>query len=113
MHEFSIVQSLLQTAEAEARSRGATAVHRLEVRIGELAGVEIELLRSAYELVRGRTLCAGAELTITPSAVRWACSGCGRTVERGGVLQCPDCGKPARLVQGDEILLERMELEVA
>ncbi len=41
MHEYSIVQALVERVDAEARARGATAVHRLSVSIGELSGVEI------------------------------------------------------------------------
>ena len=29
------------------------------------------------------------------------------------VLSCPDCGAPARLTSGDEIILEQIEMEVA
>jgi Zn finger protein HypA/HybF involved in hydrogenase expression len=28
------------------------------------------------------------------------------------MLQCPRCGVPARLAQGDEIVLDRIEMEV-
>ncbi len=113
MHEYSLVQALMDRVEQEARARNATAVHRLSVRIGSLAGVEKDLLRSAYELCREGTVCAGAELLIEPVEARWACGGCGRTVAPGEILTCPDCGSPARLAAGDEIVLDRIEMEVA
>lgn len=113
MHEYSIVSALLEKVDAEAQSRGAIAVHRLRVRIGELSGVETDLLASAYELFRERTVCAGADLEIVPVAARWACPGCDREIPRGAVLRCPECARPARLTGGDEILLERIEMEVA
>ena len=28
-------------------------------------------------------------------------------------LTCPKCGSPARLLEGDEIVLDRIEMEVA
>jgi Zn finger protein HypA/HybF involved in hydrogenase expression len=34
-------------------------------------------------------------------------------VAPGDVLTCPDCGSPARLEEGDEIVLDRIEMEVA
>jgi hydrogenase nickel incorporation protein HypA/HybF len=99
--------------EQEARARGATAVHRLSVRIGDLAGVERDLFESAYEMCREGTICAGAELKIRPVGVSWVCTGCRRVVAPGEVLTCPDCGSPARLEEGDEIVLDRIEMEVA
>lgn len=113
MHEYSIVQALLDRVEAEARSHEATLVYRVRVRIGELAGVEPELLHSAFELVRESTMCAGAELEIVPSAAIWECRDCGTSISRGAVLRCRTCEGPARLASGDEILLEQIEMEAA
>jgi len=114
MHEYSIVQSLLDKVESEAAAHGATTVHRLWVKIGEMSGVETSLLRSAYETFTERSICAGAELEIVPVAARWGCPGC-RTelAAAGGALRCGDCGGPARLTAGDEIVLERIEMEVS
>jgi hydrogenase nickel incorporation protein HypA/HybF len=111
MHEYSIVQALLDRVESEARARGATRVHRLSVKIGELSGVEASLLATAYAFFRERTLCEDAPLDIEPVAARWACRSCGGDVPRGGALRCA-CGGDARLLGGDEILLERIEMEV-
>lgn len=113
MHEYSIVQSLLESVEREARERGACAVHRLEVSIGELAGVEHELLTTAFETFREHTLCAAADLEVRPVAARWACADCGCEITRGARLRCSLCGSPARLVAGDEITLDRIEMEVS
>ena len=112
MHEYSIVSSLLERVAAEATARGATGVNRVRVRIGEIAGVEIELLRSAYRVVREGTLCGAAELEIDVVPVQWACETCQRQPQPGARLICPVCNRPVRLVTGDEIMLERIELEV-
>jgi len=113
MHEYSIVQALLDRVQAEVDARGAVAVHRLRVKIGEFSGVEIELLRSAYDLFRQRSICESAELDIVPVAGQWACPSCQRTVRRGEILRCFDCHVPARLIEGSEIVLDRLEMEVA
>jgi hydrogenase nickel incorporation protein HypA/HybF len=113
MHEYSLIQALVESVEAEARARGATAVHRLEVRIGEMAGVDVELFKTAYETFRERTICAHAELAVRMVPVEWVCGTCRRGIARGGPLRCPHCLAPARLAGGDEIILDRIEMEVA
>ena len=111
MHEYSLVSALVQKVEQEARARRATAVTRLRVRIGALAGVEPELLASAFTLCR-EGLLAGASLEIATAEAAWACPRCDRALAAGAVLRCPNCAVPARLVSGDELWLERIEMEV-
>jgi len=112
MHEYSLVSALMDRVEREARARSALAVHKLTVRIGALAGVEPELLRSAFSLVREGTICAEAELLVERVDARWACGRCEATIPPGEVLRCPQCATPARLVSGDEIVLDQIEMEV-
>lgn len=110
MHEYSLVAALIDRVEQEAEARHAR-VHRVHVAIGELAGVEVDLLRTAYATFSERTICDGAELEIHPVPAEWRCPRCDTTIARGALLRCPGCGKPARLVRGDEIVLERIEME--
>ena len=112
MHEYSVGQALLERIEAEARARGAVAVHRVRLTIGDQSGIEPELLASAFDILRERTICATAILDIDRTPAVWACSGCGAAIEPGGALRCPRCAAPARLVSGDEIVLAQLELEV-
>lgn len=113
MHEYSIVQALLERVDREVAARGATRVHTVRVRIGELAGIEIELLRTAYDTIRRGTPCEEAPLEIASVDARWECPRCVTAIARGGALQCAACGAAARLASGDEIVLDRIELEVA
>lgn len=112
MHEYSIIQSLVGRVEAEARQRKALAIHRLKIRIGELSGVDPELLATAYDTFRVGTLCAAANLEIVRVAARWTCRTCGATIPRGAALHCAACDEPATLLEGDDIILEQIELEV-
>jgi hydrogenase nickel insertion protein HypA len=113
MHEFSVAQALLSQVEREARRRDAVAVSAVHVRIGELSGVVPELLEQAYTLCRAGTLCAEAELRVTAVPVEWECPSCGGALAGGQVLRCAACGLPARLRRGDDLVLERIEMEVA
>ncbi len=112
MHEYSLVSALLDRVEASVREHGATSVSALKVRVGEVAGVDRALLASAFAMARAGTCCATAELELVAAPARWECGRCRVEVPRGGVLRCPACGEPARLAGGDEILLERIEMEV-
>jgi hydrogenase nickel incorporation protein HypA/HybF len=112
MHEYSVVGALIEQVDATARSHGASAVRRVCVRVGELSGVDSILLATAYEIFRERTVCAEAALSIEQVSARWDCSRCGRELPRQGVLRCGVCGGSARLAQGDEILLMKIEMEV-
>jgi hydrogenase nickel incorporation protein HypA/HybF len=113
VHEYSIVHALLDRVEREARAHGADAVVRIQLAIGELAGVEAPLLASAFELARAGTRAAGAELELRAVAPRWVCRSCEMEIPAGGALRCVSCDAPARLAAGDELILERLEMEVA
>ena len=113
MHESTIVQALLDRVAETARCYTDPRVTEVRVRIGELAGVETALLRKAFEAFRDRTLCRDAVLSIETAPARWACPSCGAEVAPGGRLRCDRCARPARLVEGGEIVLERVAMEVA
>ncbi len=112
MHEYSIVQALFDQIDAAAQARGALSVRRVKIRIGELAGVEPTLLRTAYDTYRVRTICEDAPLEVERVEARWICPGGHGDIARGRPLTCPACGRPARLTAGDEIVLEQLDLEV-
>jgi hydrogenase nickel incorporation protein HypA/HybF len=113
LHEYSLVQSLVDRVEHEARRRQALAVHGLSVRVGELAGVDPELFQTAYETFRAGTICERAPLTLRKVAATWSCPRCRRPIARGEVLTCPACREPARLDDGgDALTLDGIDLEV-
>ena len=111
MHEYSIVASLIDRVEREASAYEGARVHKLHVCIGELAGVELDLLTVAFETFRERTVCNDAELAIRTVEPSWSCPSCNRPFSRGSVLRCDACQRPATMTCGDEIILERIEME--
>jgi len=113
MHELTIVQALVDEAERHARERGATAIRRLALKIGELSGVEIAALESAYATFRYPGVCADAALEIERVPARWECPRCEHVRAPREPLMCAACGAAMRLAAGDEIVLERIEMEVA
>jgi hydrogenase nickel insertion protein HypA len=111
MHEYSIVAALIDRVQKEAAEHAGAEVRRLHVKIGELSGVEVDLLKTAFDTFRERSICDRAELTIESVPPIWSCPDCGCAIERGAILRCETCDRPAQLVQGDEIVLQRIEME--
>jgi hydrogenase nickel incorporation protein HypA/HybF len=122
MHEYSIVQSLVDSVEKAvwgpasagpvSAKAGTHTVHRIHVRIGEVSGVDAGLLATAYEVFRAGTRCEWADMVIERVPARWECPRCAIVIAAGRALRCPACHGPARLAAGDEIVLQRIELEV-
>lgn len=112
MHEYSIVMSLLEAVQAEMEKHRATVVRRVVIRIGELSGVDPELLASAFTTIREDTVCRDSELELKYVAADWRCGVCGTAIQRGEILHCPSCRIPATMQAGNEIILERVEMEV-
>lgn len=76
MHEYSIVDSLLNLADKYARENNALKVIKLEVKIGELSGVEPELLRMSFETFKESTVCEEAEFIMNLQSVVIRCHVC-------------------------------------
>ena len=112
MHEYSLVQALLDRIEAQVRAHAASGVHRVTVRIGRMGGVEPALFATAFEISRVGTICEHAELELKTEDVRWVCAVCDEEIPSNHALACPSCGWPARMAGGDALVLERLDLEV-
>lgn len=113
MHELSICQAIIAQVQAIAVEKRATAVSDIHLRIGPLSGVESLLLRNAFPFAAAGTVAAGAALHVSDMPVRIRCSQCGgeMTVPANRLL-CTDCASwKTELVGGDELLLERVEMQ--
>jgi len=113
MHEYSIVGALVDQVDQQARLHAGATVRRLHVRIGELSGVDVGLLQTAYDTFRPRTVCEDAAMEIELVPAEWRCPRCARSFARGERLRCEACARPAQMTRGDEIVLARIEMEVA
>jgi hydrogenase nickel incorporation protein HypA/HybF len=111
MHEYSIVAALIDRVQKEAAVHEGAEVRRLHVKIGELSGVELDLLKTAFDTFRERSICERAELLIESVPAIWSCPTCQCPIAHGAILRCEKCDRPAQLVQGDEIVLQRIEME--
>jgi hydrogenase nickel incorporation protein HypA/HybF len=113
MHELSIIQSLFDTLEAQAREHGAVRVTRVCLRVGPLSGAVPELLAEAFDMYKKGTIAEGAAVEIVTPPVRFKCRACGTETEpREVVLKCPACGSiEVSLCSGTELYLDKIDLE--
>lgn len=112
MHEFSLMESALETAAQKTRAAGASRIHRLKLRVGKLSGVVPEALRSAFAALKKETPAAAAELEIEEvPAVCW-CAGCAAEFETADwKYKCPRCHEPSGdLRRGKELELASLEI---
>ncbi len=112
MHEFSIMQSTLETATQQARAAEATQIHRLKVRVGKLSGVVPEALRFAFTALKTGSLADGAEFEIEEvPAVCW-CANCAAEFEATRLnYECPRCHQlSGDLRRGLELELTALEI---
>jgi hydrogenase nickel incorporation protein HypA/HybF len=112
MHELSLMEALRDLALQQAEAEGAVRIAEMTLRVGSLAGVEIEALRFAFAAVMADTIAAAAELRIEAVPAVCRCGGCGRRFAAlDGVCECPSCGAISReLLQGRELQLASLEI---
>ena len=114
MHELSIVAGLFETLLDQAGAHNAREITRVRLKVGRLSGIVPELLESAFDMYKKGTLAEKAvlDIDIVPLSVR--CRACGAENSREDFcLACPACASPdLQIIQGTEIFLEKIELEV-
>jgi hydrogenase nickel incorporation protein HypA/HybF len=113
VHEAGLAQTALEVAAEKARERGATRVHRLTLRVGDLSGVVPEALRFALEALSPGTPAEGAVFDIAVVPVECQCPACDLPFHPADVVYaCPACGQISWDVRrGHE--LELVSLEVS
>lgn len=112
MHELSVCTSLCARIEEIAMQHQVTRVHRVNLLIGALAGIEPRLLQQAFPLASKGTAAATARLHIKTIPVRVQCLDCGADTDCApNNLLCGYCrSSHTQLLAGDEMLLESIEL---
>ena len=123
MHEFSIVQQLVNTAVESAKENNVKEVHSITLQLGELTFLGKEQMSFAFEVLTRDTILAGAELKFEDVPAEIECKEC----EYHGplprdkldgldhyfpILACPECGAKPEVVAGKECVIREMSAEV-
>lgn len=113
MHEYSIVQSLLDTCEEHAKANNSTNITKVIVKIGVLSGVEPDLLQTAFDTFKEKTVCENSEFIINHQKVVISCRNCNEesTLEKNEFL-CPKCeSNDVSVIDGEDMFLMSLEMD--
>ena len=94
MHEVGLMQEALRIALTHAERHGAARVHALTIRIGPLAGVEMDALHLAFEVVTSDSAAKDAVLHLEEAPVACWCGECEHLFQPADcVYRCPQCNR--------------------
>ena len=113
MHELAVAESILDIAQTEARRRSAVSIRRIKLQLGEFTTIVREALEFAFEAMRQGTIASEAvlDIEIIPTVVDCVIC-CAITIpEKTLSLICSQCGFPLRIISGEELRIEYIEIE--
>ena len=114
MHELSIALEILDIVEKEAAKHDAAVVRQINLRVGDLSGVETESLTFSFDAVKGeKELTRDAILAIERLPVKIRCTPCDDVFNGSGhMVICPQCeGFDTKLLQGEELEIAEIEID--
>jgi len=112
MHEYSVVQALLNQCEEIAAENDATKITKVVCKIGVMSGIEIHLLRVAFDTFKEGTMCDGAEFVIDEQKLKVRCRACKSEYEIDEInYKCRECGHLGMdTVDGEDMYLMSVEM---
>ncbi|HET7204583.1 MAG TPA: hydrogenase maturation nickel metallochaperone HypA [Steroidobacteraceae bacterium] len=114
MHELAVCQALIDQVERVSRQHGRRRVLSVTVSVGVLSGVEGKLLEHAFPLAAAGTVAEEATLVVESVPVTVRCRTCRAETEAApNRLVCGACRDwQVDVIAGEEMLLQRIEIEV-
>ena len=124
MHELSIVSSVLDQLDELQKQHAGARFSKVGLRVGELAGVDVDCLRFGFECVVKDTGWASLALEIEQVARRQRCPRCNHEFAAGNwaaadslampFTACPECGEAATItIAGEELQIAYVEVETS
>jgi hydrogenase nickel incorporation protein HypA/HybF len=112
MHEYSIVQALINQCDDIVKENEATEVEKLTVKIGVLSGVEPDLLQTAFDTFKKGTVCENAEYIQYLQPVVIQCNDCQAESEiKNDEYNCPKCNSSSfDIIDGEDLILMQLVL---
>ncbi|MCE3037954.1 hydrogenase/urease nickel incorporation protein HypA [Helicobacter anatolicus] len=114
MHEYSVVASLIELCEENAKKHHAKEIKKIVVSIGVRSGMDKSLFISAFETFREESIfCKDSLLEIIDQCVVLECKGCKHQFETQEMEYgiCPKCQEnDLQIIKGTEMFLMNLEL---
>jgi len=113
LHEYSIVQSLIELCEQNAKAHNVSVIDKVIVKIGVTSGVDSGLLKRAFDAFKKKTVCNDAELVINMQPLVIQCNECGSINRLKKIsYRCRQCGGiNVKVIDGEEMYLMRLEMK--
>jgi len=116
MHEFSIMESVLNTVKASAEANRIIKIKKVKIIIGQMAMVVPDSMQFAFEALcnDNELLFKEAELEIEERAVCCLCGNCGNSFSPPDMYTfiCPCCqSSQIDIIGGRELYLDYYEGE--
>lgn len=112
MHELAVVQDLIKLCETNALKNNATKIHKIEISVGKLSGVEPHYIKITFDTFKKGTICDETELIIRTQEVIVECQDCSFEGEIDeNTFVCPKCSsKDIVVTLGEDLLLMKLEM---
>ncbi|MFT7003688.1 MAG: hydrogenase nickel incorporation protein HypA/HybF [Sulfurimonas sp.] len=112
MHEYSIVSSLLNLCEKEAKKNNATSVKKVTLQIGKLSAIDPHFMESSFDFFKEDTICKNATLVMKIIDIEIYCNACkSKNIILGKNFYCPDCKSgETKILKGQEMVIESIEI---
>ena len=113
MHEYSIVQALIDQCEEVAAKNNVTSINKVVTKIGMMSGIDTHLLKIAFDTFKEGTLCAKAELELNIQKLKLECKDCGNIFEVDEVhYSCVKCESlSVKVLDGEDMYLMSLEMQ--
>ena len=113
MHELGIATSILETVEKEAKKHPAARFTVVGVRIGAVAGVDVDSLTFGWDAIVKDTQWESLKLKVEWVPRMNECRGCGEKFEvKDFEIECPKCRSLNTVaISGEELDIAYIEAE--
>lgn len=128
MHEYSIACEIFEQVIATAKAHGALEVRHIVLEMGRLAHTNPEQVSFCFKAIAEGSIAENAEFIVemVPPSLECECGYTGTVdetqigkngelrselLEYISAIECPACGKNARITGGRELIIKSIDIE--